>query len=66
MGKRIIAILQRRDGMSLKEAESLVQDVKFQLDMAIAQNDYDGAETIMASMLGLEMDYIFDLIGLPF
>lgn len=66
MGRRIVKILQSRDDMSEAEAQALVRDVKSQIEMAIQQGDYDGVETIMASQLGLEMDYAFDLIDLGF
>ena len=57
---RIVEILCRRDGISVKEAAARVRDVQEQL--ASVNYDYDEAEYIMSSELGLEMDFIYDLI----
>lgn len=56
----IVEILCRRDGLSVSEAVKRVNEVREML----ADNlyDYDSAEAIVAEELGLEMDYIFDLI----
>ena len=60
MSKRIVKILMDRDGISQEEAEDLVGDVKAMM----ADCDYDPheCELIVAEELGLELDYIFDLI----
>lgn len=58
----IIRILMERDGMDLKEAKSVLRDVKSEMEEAIADGDYELAEEIMASELGLELDYIFDIL----
>lgn len=57
---RVVEILCRRDGISVKEAIARIQSVQDQL--AGANYDYDEAEDILANELGLEMDYIVDLI----
>lgn len=57
---RIIEILCRRDGISVKEAAARVQSVQQQL--ADVNYDYDEVEDIMANELGLEMDFIMDLL----
>lgn len=57
---RIIEILCRRDGISVKEAAARVQSV--QAALADVNYDYDEVEDIMANELGLEMDYIMDLL----
>ena len=57
---RIIEILCRRDGISVKEAAARVQSV--QAALADVNYDYDEVEDIMTNELGLEMDYIMDLL----
>lgn len=57
---RVVEILCRRDGISVKEAVARVREVQEQINSS--NFDYDEVEDIMASELGLEMDYIFDII----
>jgi hypothetical protein len=57
---RIIEILCRRDGISVKEAAARVQSVREAI--ADVNYDYDEVEDILANELGLEMDYIMDLL----
>ena len=56
----IIEILCRRDGISVKEAAHRVYEVKELIEQC--NYDYDEVEYILATHLGLEMDYIHDLI----
>ncbi len=60
MSKRIIQVLMERDGLDYTEAKEQVDEVR---DM-FAECDYDPTEceNIMQEELGLELDYIFDLI----
>ena len=60
--ERIIAIIMRRDELTHKEAASVVNEAREMILEAAASDDYDEAEEIMYSELGLEMDYIFDLL----
>lgn len=62
MTKRIVQILMRRDGLSKDEAITLLNNVRVELYECIDKGDYAGAEHILLDELGLEMDYIFDLI----
>lgn len=62
MTKRIVQILMKRDDLSKDEAIALLNDVRAELYECIDKGDYAGAEDIMFDELGLEMDYIFDLI----
>lgn len=57
---RIIEILMKRDGNTEKEAKERVKEVKDMLE----ECDYDPyeAEIIMMEELGLEMDYIEDIL----
>ena len=53
---RVVEVLMRRDGMSQEEATTLFKQT--QQDIDDAEYDYEAVEDIMASNLGLEMDYI--------
>jgi len=57
---RIVEILCRRDGITVEEATRLVNEAKEMI--ADIGFDYDEAEQIMQDNLGLEMDYICDLL----
>ena len=55
---KVVEILMRRDGMTREEAEEKVQEVREMiLEASVCE-----AEDIIMYELGLEMDYIFDLI----
>lgn len=56
----VVAILMKRDGMSRAEAIALVTEVHGMIEDA--NGDYDEAEQIMIDELGLEMDYIMDIL----
>ena len=56
-------ILMKRDGISAAEADDIIEATKEEIDEALAVGDYDEVEDIMACNLGLEMDYIFELVG---
>lgn len=60
--KSIKQILMDRDNMSENEAEELIVDVREELQFAIETNDFMYAEDVMYGYLGLEMDYIFELL----
>lgn len=61
MGKqRIAAILCRRDGITFAEAEECIQ--RTIEEMEACSFDPIECEDIMMNNLGLEMDYIFDLL----
>lgn len=54
---KVVQILMERDGMTRSEAESLVSDCREEILLYP-----DEAEETIMGMLGLEMDYLFDLI----
>ncbi len=58
--KTIKEVLMERDGLTAREAKDKIAEVR----QMIAESDYDynEVEDIMASELGLEMDYVFELI----
>lgn len=57
---RIIEILCRRDGIGVAEATQRIREVQDMLDQC--NWGYEEVEEILANELGLEMDYIHDLI----
>ena len=59
---RIVKILMQRDEMSKEEAEELLQETREAMMEAIDAGHYIEAEDIMVDYLGLEPDYIFDII----
>lgn len=58
----IIEIIMRRDGISRLEAENLVEECREELWNAAARGNYQECEDIVASYLGLEPDYLDDLL----
>ena len=60
MSKRIVEILMERDSLSREEARERVEDVR----EMFCDCGYDPTEceNIMQEELGLEMDYLFDLM----
>lgn len=59
---RVVKILMERDGYSEVEAREIIDDCREEINEAIADGDYDLAEDILACDLGLEPDYIFDIL----
>lgn len=62
MANRVVQILMERDNMTEKEAKRAVEQVRTEVYLAVEDGNYDEAEEIMVSLLGLEMDYLFDII----
>lgn len=54
----VVRVLMERDGLSKKEAEEKLEEVR----EMISEADPWEAEDILADELGLELDYIFDII----
>ena len=61
MPDRIIRILCIRDAMSVEDARALVKQTVDEIDANLG--DTEAIEDIMMNNLGLEMDYIFDLLS---
>lgn len=60
---RIIAILMERDELTEEEAREQVEDaVEAINDILASGGSYEKAEDVLLEDLGLEMDYIFDLL----
>ena len=60
--RKIVDILMDRDGMSREEAEELKERVHEEIMEALCAGDDDLVEDIMYSELGLELDYIHELL----
>lgn len=58
----IIDILMKRDGVTKEEARNILQETREMINDAIASGNFDEVEDIVYSELGLEMDYIDELI----
>lgn len=58
--KSVIEILMNRDGMTESEAKNEIEYVREMINDA--NGNYDEVEDIMYGYLGLEMDYIFDIL----
>ena len=62
--ERIIDILIRRDEITLEEAREQVEETVILLNESVECGSNCEVEDILAGELGLEMDYIFDLLML--
>ena len=58
--ERVAAILCKRDNCTFAEAEELIQQTVEEIEAC--GYDPEDCETIMQSNLGLEMDYIHDIL----
>lgn len=57
--EKVVNILMERDGISKSEAVSLANETR---ELILTSDPFE-ADQIMADMLGLEPDYIMDLIA---
>ena len=55
---KVVKILMERDGMTKSDAEELINET---IEEILTGDPFE-AEDIMLNMLGLEMDYIFDIL----
>ena len=60
--EEVITILMRRDGISREEAIEAIEDCRDQINYFCARGDYSAAEDSIAEELGLEPDYLFDIL----
>lgn len=58
--KKIIKILMERDGISEEEARTLINETRDEIMML--DNPLD-ADTVLMEYLGLEPDYLFDILN---
>lgn len=59
--KKIIKILMQRDGISEEEARALIKETRDEIMML--DNPLE-ADNILMEYLGLEPDYIFDILNM--
>ena len=61
--QKIATILHRRDGISWNEAYNVVEQCKEEVEWALARGDrLEAVEEIVTDFLGLEPDYLNDLL----
>lgn len=60
--QEVIKILIWRDGLSKTEAMSLIQETRRACEAAVAEGRTEEVEDIFMEMLGLEPDYIPDVL----
>ena len=60
--ERVIQILMRRDGINRFEATELCEQTAELLQEAIDEGHFMEVDEILKDELGLEPDYVFDLI----
>lgn len=60
--KKVINILMERDDMSLSEAKEFLQDCLDEIHCLIEQGDYEGAEWVWEHEVGLEVDYLMEVL----
>lgn len=60
---RVVEILMKRDNISKSEAEALVEQTREEIEEYCAQGMYDTAEETIYENLGLELDYVSDIMG---
>ena len=58
---KVVKILMKRDGMTEDEAKELVEETREEI---LACEGSDEAWDIIEDNLGLELDYIFDILNI--
>ncbi len=59
---KIVDILMRRDGLTRKEAVTMLRNARSEIMDAIEGTSCLDPEDVLADELGLEPDYLFDII----
>ena len=59
---KIASIISKRDGIPITEAMQIVRDCLIQIDYSLTQGNYDEVEEVINGDLGLELDYVYDLL----
>ena len=59
---RVVEILMQRDGNTEQEAEKRIQETRTMMYEAIEVGNFDEAEQVIVDELGLELDYIEDIL----
>ena len=58
----VVSVLMKRDGMTKDEAVRQKNEVREMIMDALENEEYDDIEDIMYGELGLEMDYIEEML----
>lgn len=61
--ERVIKILMKRDGLSFGEAKAAVDEFLEIANEYLESGDFDEIEQLLMGELGLEPDYLPDLLG---
>lgn len=59
---RVVKILMERDGITEQEARELIEETREEIESCVSCGDFEGAEDAIADILGLEPDYLLDII----
>ena len=59
----LVEILMNRDGYSIDEALSRINEAKEALNDYLNEGDFDSAMYVPSEYLGLEPDYVMELIS---
>lgn len=60
--KEIVKILMERDEISKEEATAMVKQARASIFKCLDRNDQEGAESVLMEQLGLENDYLFNIL----
>ena len=60
--ERVIRILMRRDGITREEAEEEIRLFQETAEACLEEGDMEGVTEALYDILGLEEDYIFDIL----
>ena len=64
--KTIIEILMQRDGMTYDDAKEIFDDLREQALQYVEDGDLLGLEDLLMDEVGLEPDYLFEIIDLMY
>lgn len=62
--KKIEKLIANRDGISRNEARAIIDECREEIELAISMGHFDKVEEILADYLGLEPDYLQDIINI--
>ena len=64
MNNNLIELLMRRDHLSREEAIEMLFTSKEDLERAVSDGNYSDVDDIIMDDLGLEPDYLFDILDI--
>lgn len=62
--ERVVRLIMKRDGLSYEDAKTEVSNTVDEMYEALESGDSDQVEEILMNNLGLEPDYIPQLLGI--